>query len=245
MERMIMPLKRRDGRAFDEIRPLSFTRQYLKYPEGAVLVEMGDTKIICTASVEEEVPPFLQGQGQGWVTAEYSLLPRSTQERVNRERVRMAGRTQEIQRLIGRSLRSVVDLKAVGERTIYLDCDVVQADGGTRTASVCGAFVALWDAFQHLKEHEKINRLPLRSFLGAVSAGVVSDHLLLDLDFSEDHQAAVDLNVVMTEEGELVEIQGTAEGCPFGTEQLNEMLSLSRKGIMEIIEQQKTILQEQ
>jgi len=230
---------RSDGRKVDQLRPIKFYRNYLKYPEGSVLVEMGQTRVICTASVVEEVPHFLKEKEQGWITAEYSLLPRSTDVRTGRDRVRSAGRTREIQRLIGRSLRSVVNLNALGPRTIYLDCDVIQADGGTRTASINGAFLALGDAFRWLREREEVNTLPFTNHVAAISAGIVEKRALLDLNFSEDFSASVDLNLVMTEKEELVEIQGTGEDNPFSLKQLEEMLYLSRKGIKEIINLQK------
>ncbi len=228
---------RHDKRENDQIRPLNFTRNYLKHPEGSVLVEAGDTKVICTASVEEDVPGFLKGTGRGWLTAEYALLPRSTDVRVQREGLqgRASGRTYEIQRLIGRSLRSVVNMEALGERTVRMDCDVIQADGGTRTASISGAFVALIDALLYLKKECILEAVPVKDFLGAVSVGMVEGEHLLDLDFKEDSAAFVDLNVVMTESEEFVEIQGTAEGQTFTRKDLDSFLDLARQGIMEII----------
>ena len=225
----------------DQVRPMNFQRNFLKHPEGSVLVTAGDTKVICTASVEEEVPAFLKGTGQGWVTAEYSLLPRSTDVRTQREstRGRASGRTYEIQRLIGRSLRSVVRLSKLGERTIYIDCDVIQADGGTRTASISGSYVALLDALFYLKRKEAIQILPVKDFLGAVSVGIVEGEHLLDLNFQEDYAASVDLNVVMTGSEEFVEIQGTAEGEAFSRQELDSLLALAQKGIKEIIAIQK------
>ncbi len=225
----------------DQIRPMNFQRNFLKHPEGSVLVTAGDTKVICTASVEEEVPGFLKGTGQGWVTAEYALLPRSTDVRTQREstRGRASGRTYEIQRLIGRSLRSVVCLSELGERTIYIDCDVIQADGGTRTASISGSYVALLDALFCLKRKEAIQVLPVKDFLGAVSVGIVEGEHLLDLNFQEDYTASVDLNVVMTGSEEFVEIQGTAEGETFSRQELDSLLALAQKGIKEIIATQK------
>lgn len=235
---------RKNERLNDELRPFKITRNFLKHPEGSVLVETGDTKIICTASVEETVPVFLKGSSRGWVTAEYALLPRSTGNRIKREglRGRASGRTSEIQRLIGRSLRSVICLEDLGERTIWIDCDVIQADGGTRTASVTGSYVALIDALIYLKHEEKISYLPVMDFLAAVSVGIVGRKILLDLDFKEDSEANVDLNVVMTESGEFVEIQGTAEGKTFSRDELDSLLALSHKGIQELIIHQKEAL---
>ncbi len=235
---------RSDGRKNNQLRSVNFTRNYLKFPEGSVLAEMGETTVLCTASVQEGVPSFLEGTGQGWVTAEYSMLPRSTETRTGRDRVRSAGRTQEIQRLIGRSLRSVVDLNSLGKRTIQIDCDVLQADGGTRTASVTGSYLALLDAFFYLKQERKLEILPVNGFLAAVSSGVVNGEVMLDLNFQEDFAASVDLNVVMTDEGELIEIQGTAEGKPFGRDSLDEMLDLSQKGINELILMQKEAIKD-
>ena len=235
---------RKNKREKDQLRPVKITRNYLKHPEGSVLVEAGDTKVICTASVDENVPFFLKGAGQGWVTAEYAMLPRSTDSRTQREglRGRPSGRTYEIQRLIGRSLRSVIQLEDLGERQILIDCDVIQADGGTRTASITGSFIALMDALFHLKKEEKISTLPVRDFLAAISAGIVQGDYLLDLDYKEDSGATVDLNLVMTASGEFVEIQGTAEGKPFTGKELDALLALSQKGIMELIQIQKEIL---
>jgi ribonuclease PH len=225
-----------DGRTSGEIRPVSITRNYLKYPEGSVLIEFGATKVICTATIEERVPPFLRGGGKGWVTAEYAMIPRATQTRVARETARgkVNGRSFEIQRLIGRSLRAVVDLRALGERTVWLDCDVIQADGGTRTAAITGSYIALADALVKLGGNEALGPIPLKDFLAAVSVGIINDHILLDLCFQEDSQAAVDMNVVMTGDGRLVEIQGTAEGEPFSYTQMHQMLALAEKGIREL-----------
>ncbi len=235
---------RKNERMNDQLRPVKITRGYLKHPEGSVLVESGDTKVICTASVEENVPVFLKGSGRGWVTAEYALLPRSTDNRIQREglRGRASGRTFEIQRLIGRSLRSVIQLPDLGERTIWIDCDVIQADGGTRTASITGSFVALIDALLYLKREEKISILPVRDFLAAISVGIKQNECLLDLDFTEDSGATVDLNVVMTKSEEFVEIQGTAEGKTFNRKELDSLLALSLKGITELIHLQKKSL---
>jgi len=233
-------MKRNDGRSAQEIRKIKLTRSYLRYPEGSVLIEMGNTKVICTASVSNFVPHFKKGQGTGWVTAEYAMLPCATQERTSREH-RSRGRTHEIQRLIGRSLRAVCDLKKIGERTIYLDCDVIQADGGTRTASITGAWVALKDAIGYMRRERMIDEDPLLEHLAAVSVGIVDGAPLLDLCYEEDFAAEVDMNVVMTESGNLVEIQGTAEGAPFSKKLLDEMLELSKKGIESLIKKQKAM----
>jgi len=237
-------MERMDGRKPGQLRPVKITAGYIKYAEGSVLIEMGNTKVICNATVEEKVPPFLKGQNKGWVTAEYSMLPRSTPVRNQRESTRgkVSGRTNEIQRMIGRSLRAVIDLEALGERTVTVDCDVIQADGGTRTASITGAFVSLILALQRLVEFGAIPRLPVRDWLAAVSVGKISDQLLLDLCFEEDSQAAVDMNIVMTGRGEFVEIQGTAEGYPFTGEELQHLLALGRQGVRELIEIQKSVL---
>ncbi|MDI3534106.1 MAG: ribonuclease [Thermosediminibacterales bacterium] len=237
-------MERCDKRQFDELRPVKITRNYNKYAEGSVLIETGDTKVIVTATVEEKLPPFLRGQNKGWVTGEYSMLPRATEARNIREvaKGRLSGRTQEIQRLIGRALRSVVDLSALGERTIWLDCDVIQADGGTRTASITGAFVALYDALDHLLKNGQIERFPIKEFLAAVSVGVVNDKPMLDLCFTEDSGAKVDMNVVMTESGKIVEIQGTGEESPFTKQEMLELLNLAEKGIKELIQIQKQVL---
>lgn len=228
---------RLDGRANDQLRPLKITRNFMKYPEGSCLIEMGDTKVICSASVEEKVPPFLKGSGQGWVTAEYGMLPRSCETRTQRDSAtgRVNGRSQEIQRLVGRSIRSVVDLNAFGERTIWLDCDVLQADGGTRTASVTGAFVAFVDACAVLKKDGILKKMPYSDLLSAISVGVVMGEELLDLNYKEDSNAQVDMNVIMTAAGRIVEIQTTAEGAPFTRNRFNNLLDLAQKGITEII----------
>ncbi|WP_231036007.1 ribonuclease PH [Pectinatus sottacetonis] len=234
---------RADGRSDDEMRRVTITRHYLKHPAGSVLVEFGDTKVICTASIQERVPKFLRGTGSGWLSAEYSLLPASTEVRVAREasRGKISGRTQEIQRLIGRSLRSVMDLKALGERSIIIDCDVIQADGGTRTASITGAFLALVDAMETIYDPQKI--FPIKDFLAAVSVGVINeDDVFLDLCYEEDSRAVVDMNVVMTGNGEFVEIQGTGEEHPFSHTQLTQLLAKAEKGIDKLISYQKDIL---
>lgn len=235
-------MSRVDGRQAFDLRQVKITRNYLKHAEGSVLVEFGDTKVICAATLEEKVPPFLKGLGEGWVTAEYSLLPRSTQTRNVREvtKGKATGRTHEIQRLIGRALRSVVDLKALGERTVWIDCDVIQADGGTRTASITGAFVALVDAVNTITPEAQT--FPVRDFLAAVSVGVVADDVLLDLCYAEDCQAIVDLNLVMTGEGGVVEVQGTGEKRPFSRSQLDAMLAAGEQGINELIDRQKEVL---
>jgi len=232
-------------RAQDQMREIRITRNYTKHAEGSVLVEFGDTKVICTASVEERVPGFLRGQGQGWVTAEYGMLPRSTGSRMGREAARgkQGGRTMEIQRLIGRSLRAVIDLKVLGERSIAIDCDVIQADGGTRTASITGGYVALADAINHLIENKLLKKNPLLGQVASVSVGIYKDLPVLDLDYAEDSNAETDMNVVMNDEGHFIEVQGTAEGHAFSQEEMNTMLDYARKGIVELIEHQKEALQ--
>ncbi len=237
---------RADGRADDVVRPTSFVRRFTEFAPGSVLVTMGKTKVLCTATVEERVPPWLRGGGKGWVTAEYSLLPGSTGERVAREAVRgkQSGRTQEIQRLIGRALRAVTDLVAMGEMQVVLDCDVLQADGGTRTASICGAYVALHDAFETLRSQNKLTTNPLGEACAAVSVGVVDAVCLLDLDYSEDVRAEVDMNVVMTSSGRFIEVQGTAEGQPFSKDELGELLSLAEHGIADLLDIQAAALGE-
>lgn len=234
-------MNRDNGRGYDELRPVKFTRNYTKYAQGSVLVEMGDTKVICTATIEDRVPPFLKNTGKGWITAEYSMLPSSTQGRKIREssRGKVEGRTQEIQRLIGRALRSVVDLDSIGERTIWIDCDVIQADGGTRTASITGSFVALIDALNKLKDEGVLNHIPVKSFVSAVSVGIIEGKPMLDLCYTEDSTAKVDMNIVMTDQGEFVEVQGTGEEAPFTKEDLMELLRLGEKGNKELIALQK------
>lgn len=233
---------RADGRKADELRKLRITRNYIKTAEGSVLIEMGDTKVICTATFENSVPPFLKGKGTGWVTAEYAMLPRSSAQRIQRERSKVGGRTHEIQRLIGRSLRSVVDMKALGERSVLIDCDVVQADGGTRTASITGAFVALVDALRHAKKQGLIKAVPVSDHLAAVSVGIVDGKPMLDLCYTEDSTAEVDMNLVMTGKGAIVEVQGTAEGEPFSKAELARLLALGEKGIKTLIAKQKAVL---
>ena len=236
-------MQRVDGRAADVLRPVSMARNYLKFAEGSALIEFGDTRVLCSASVEEKVPPFLKGSGSGWVTAEYSLLPRSTGTRNAREAAKgkLTGRTHEIQRLIGRSLRSVVDMKALGERTIWIDCDVIQADGGTRTASITGAFVALVDALDKMG-FDGACAFPVRDFLAAVSVGILPEGPALDLCYVEDSSAIVDMNLVMTGAGEFVEVQGTGEKAPFSRASLEELLRLGEIGIRQLMQIQKDIL---
>ena len=238
-------LIRPSGRTPDALRTLSFTRAYTKHAEGSVLVAMGDTRVLCTASVLEKVPPHKKGSGEGWVTAEYGMLPRSTHTRTDREAARgkQSGRTQEIQRLIGRSLRAVVDLKKLGERTIHLDCDVLQADGGTRCASICGAYVAVADAVAGLLAAGKLAESPLTDSIAAVSVGVVQGVPVLDLDYAEDSDCDTDMNVVMTGSGGMVEVQGTAEGAPFSRDMLGVLLDLASAGIAQIGDAQRNTLQ--
>ncbi|AFT68470.1 MULTISPECIES: ribonuclease PH [Alloalcanivorax] len=235
---------RPSGRAPDQMREVSFTRHYTKHAEGSVLVAFGDTQVLCTASVEDGVPRFLKGKGQGWITAEYGMLPRATHTRSGREAARgkQGGRTLEIQRLIGRSLRAAVDLRKLGENTVYLDCDVLQADGGTRTASISGACVALVDAFSVLLERKRIKEDPLNGLIASVSVGMYNNEPVLDLDYPEDSNADTDMNVVMTQHGGFVEIQGTAEGVPFTREQSDTLLGLAEKGIQDIVRKQQEAL---
>lgn len=238
---------RPSGREADQLRPLKITRNFTKHAEGSVLIECGDTKVICTATVVNGVPRFLKGKGQGWITAEYGMLPRSTHSRVDREAARgkQNGRTVEIQRLIGRSLRAAVDLKKLGENTITIDCDVIQADGGTRTASISGGFVALADAMQVLLNKKRIKENPIVSQIAAISVGVYKGVPVLDLDYPEDSNAETDMNVIMNDKGGFIEIQGTAEGEAFSDEHMVGMLAVARKGIAEIIELQKAALSEE
>lgn len=235
---------RADKRKPDQLRAVKMTRAFAKYAEGSCLIEMGDTKILCTASVDEKVPPFLMGKGQGWVTAEYGLLPRSTHTRVQREasRGRQDGRTQEIQRLIGRALRSVVDFRLLGERTVWMDCDVFQADGGTRCASITGAYVALSEALAKLQDAGTIKQWPLRDFVAAVSGGIVNGKPLLDLNYEEDSHADVDFNFIMTMSGKIVEIQATAEKRPFTEDEFSQVMQLAKGGIAQLISLQKKVL---
>ncbi|MBC8060369.1 MAG: ribonuclease PH [Clostridiaceae bacterium] len=235
-----------DGRKNDDMRSIKLTRNFTKHAEGSVLIEVGDTKVICTASIEEKVPPFLKGTGEGWITAEYNMLPRSTQTRKIRDiaKLKLDGRTMEIQRLIGRALRSVVDLKCLGERTIWIDCDVIQADGGTRTASITGAFVALVDAVNSVHKKNPFLVYPIRNFVSAISVGILKNEKVLDLCYVEDSAAKVDMNIVMTETGEFVEIQGTGEESPFSRKELDELLFLGEKGIKVSIKAQKDCLED-
>ena len=237
-------LGRIDGRRRDQIRPVKVTRNFTKHAEGSVLIEMGDTKVICTASVEEKVPPFLKGKGTGWVTAEYAMLPRATHDRSPRESVKgkQGGRTLEIQRLVGRALRAVIDTGRLGERTIWIDCDVIQADGGTRTASITGAFIALADAITVLKKKELLKVNPLTDYLAAISIGKVGGQVMVDLAYEEDSHAEVDLNLVMTGAGQYVEVQGTAERTPFNKKDMDEFLDLGWGAIRELVDVQKSLI---
>ncbi len=235
-------MMRNDGRKADELRKIKITRNYIKSAEGSVLIEMGDTRVICTATVENSVPPFLRGKGTGWVTAEYAMLPRSSGQRIQRERSKVGGRTHEIQRLIGRSLRSIVDMQALGERSVLIDCDVIEADGGTRTASITGAYIALVDALRHVKNQRLIEAVPVIDYLAAISVGIVDGKPMLDLCYTEDSSAEVDMNLVMTGRGKIVEVQGTAEGEPFSREELDKLLALGEKGIRALVKIQKEIL---
>lgn len=237
-------MARIDGRMNDALRPVKMTKDYIMHPQGSVLIEMGNTKVICTAMIEEKVPPFLKGSGKGWVTAEYGMLPASTQTRKIRDAAKgkIDGRSQEIQRLIGRALRSIVNLEKLGERTIWIDCDVIQADGGTRTASITGSFVALMLALGKMKESGVIAEIPVTDYVAAVSVGVVGDEPMLDLCYEEDSRAEVDMNLVMTGSGKFIEIQGTGEERPFDQAELTEMLRLGDKGIRELMEMQRAII---
>lgn len=236
-------VQRKDNRASNELRPVKFTRGFTKQAAGSVLVEFGDTKVITTATIEEKVPRFLADSGKGWITAEYSLLPSSTDKRVQRERgVNLSGRTQEIQRLIGRSLRAAVDLTKIGERTITIDADVIQADGGTRTASISGGFVALYDALLKLQQSGAIEEIPVIEPLAAISVGICNGEVMLDVDYSEDSTADADANIVMTESGKILEFQATSEGTPFDREKFLEIVDMAEKGVMDIIRIQKESL---
>lgn len=240
-----MLIRRVDDRLFDELRDIIITRNYLQHAEGSVLIEFGNTHVLCTATVERGVPKFLNDHNQGWLTAEYSMLPRATQKRNRRERDRINHRAIEIQRLIGRALRAIINLEKIKDYTITIDCDVIQADGGTRTASITGAFVALYDAVRYLIEHDRgIKKNPIVEYVAAVSVGIIDQTVVLDLAYAEDSQADVDMNVVMTESGKLIEVQGTAEGHPFTRDQLNQMLDYAKIGIDELIELQKQVLDE-
>lgn len=233
-----------NGRKTDELRPVRIIRKYIKHAEGSVLIQLGETKVICTATLEERVPPFLRNKGQGWITAEYSMLPRATKTRTTRESTqgRVGGRTHEIQRLIGRSLRAVLDLSLIGERTFWIDCDVIQADGGTRTASITGAYVALVDAVEYLRKEISIPRDPIIDSVAAISVGVVNNQICLDLNYEEDSTAEVDCNFVMTGRGRFIEIQGTAEGQPFSKEDFEKMMTLAAQGIDKLTTIQHQVL---
>jgi len=231
---------RHDGRCMNELRPVRIVPHFLKYAGGSALLEMGHTRVICAASYVDEIPPFLRETGEGWLTAEYAMLPMSTETRSPRGRT--TGRTYEIQRIVGRSLRAITDLREIGGRTIYVDCDVIQADGGTRTASITGGFIAVYFLFQRMKEEGLISALPLKDYVAAVSVGLLDGEVLLDLDYSEDSKAEVDLNVVMTGSGKIVEIQGTAEKTPFDEKTLKKMLKMASRGIKALIEVQKSVI---
>jgi ribonuclease PH len=237
---------RADGRAPDELRPVVITPRFMKHAEGSALIEVGDTRVVCTVSIEDRVPPFRKGMGEGWITSEYGMLPRATSSRVQREAARgkPSGRTHEIQRLIGRSLRAVVDMRALGERTLWVDCDVIQADGGTRTASITGGFVALVEALRHLKKQGVFEELPLLDFIAATSVGNVGGQIFLDLNYDEDSRAEVDMNIVKTGRGLFVEIQGTAERTPFSHDQMGELMAMADKGVSDLIAAQKKVLGE-
>lgn len=237
-------LLRQHARSTDALRPVNLIRHFTKHAEGSVLTEFGDTRVICTASISDTVPGFLRGKGQGWLTAEYGMLPRSTHTRMDREaaRGRQTGRTQEIQRLIGRSLRAAFDLNAIGERTLHLDCDVIQADGGTRTAAITGAMVAAYDAFNFLVKHQHLPAIPLKHFVAAISVGVSQGVPLLDLDYEEDSTCDTDMNIVMTDAGHFIEVQGTAEGAAFDRVMMDRLLDLAQNGIADLIAAQKAAL---
>jgi len=235
---------RSDGRKPTQLRPLKITPRYIKSADGSVLIEMGDTKVICTAKLEERVPPFLRNSGKGWITAEYGMLPASSQQRIGREssRGKIGGRTHEIQRLIGRSLRAITDLRSLGERTVWIDCDVIQADGGTRTASITGAYVALIEAARNWREGGVMNVEPIRDSVAAVSIGIVEGKILLDLCYEEDSKADVDMNFVMTGSGKFIEVQGTAESSPFTKKQMERMAEIAQQGIKELLKTQKKVI---
>ena len=235
---------RNDGRRLDEMRKVKIKRGVLKFAEGSCMIEMGNTKVICSASVEDKVPPFLRNTGSGWITAEYGMLPRSCKSRIDREasRGKQSGRTQEIQRLIGRSMRSISELKKLGERTIWIDCDVIQGDGGTRTASITGSFIALADALKKLKNDKIINSIPLEDYVAAISVGIVNGEKCLDLNYEEDSGAEVDMNIIMTGSGKMVEVQGTAEKKPFSEKDLNDLIGLAKGGIEDLISIQKKLI---
>jgi len=235
-------MARKDGRADDQLRKVKISRNYIKYAEGSCLIELGNTRVICTASLEETVPPFLKDTGNGWVTAEYGMLPRSCAIRIKRGKD--SGRTYEIQRLVGRCLRAVTQMRSLGERTIWIDCDVIQADGGTRTASITGSFIALADALNKLKQDGLISNVPLKDFVAATSVGMLKGELILDLAYDEDSMADVDMNIVMTGKGEFIEIQGTSERRPFNQDQMDGLLTLAKKGIVELVDIQRSLLKD-
>ena len=237
-------MKRENGRAKDSLRDVKIAKDYIKYAEGSCLIEMGDTKVIATASVEDGVPPFLKGKGKGWITAEYGMIPRSCKTRAPREATKgkLGGRTHEIQRLIGRSMRTVVDLDAIGERTIWMDCDVIQADGGTRCASITGSFIALALALDNMRKEGIIKKIPISDYVAAVSVGIINGEKMLDLDYGEDSNAEVDMNVVMTGSGRFIEVQGTAEKEPFDKKEMGELIALAEKGIDDLVTIQKKAL---
>lgn len=240
-------MKRENNRLNDELRPVKITRNFIMHPDGAVLIEVGNTKVICTAVVEEKVPPFLKGTGKGWISAEYSMIPGSTKTRKQRDinKLKVDGRSQEIQRLIGRSLRSVVDLDSIGERTIWIDCDVIQADGGTRTASITGSFVAMTEAIYKLYKNKLIEKMPIKSYVSAVSVGLIKGETIIDLDYVEDSGADVDMNIVMTDKGEFIEVQGTGEEATFTHNDLMNLLSFATKGCQELNNIQRSALGEE
>ena len=233
---------RQDGRGWDKIRKVNITRNYIKYAEGSCLIELGNTRVICTASVEESVPPFLKDTATGWVTAEYGMLPRSCAVRIKRGRD--SGRNYEIQRLVGRSLRAVTEMKSLGERTIWIDCDVIQADGGTRTSSITGSFIALVDALNKLRKDKLIPKIPVKDFVAATSAGIINGNLLLDLTYEEDSHADVDMNIVMTGKGDFIEIQGTSERKAFDKQQMDKLLEIASKGIGKLVDIQRDLLKD-
>lgn len=235
-------MTRIDGRGLDKLRKIEIKRNFLKYAEGSCMIEFGNTKVICSASLEETVPPFLRNTGKGWVTAEYGMLPRSCKSRI--QRGKDSGRTYEIQRLVGRSLRTVTNLDALGERTIWIDCDVIQGDGGTRTASITGSFIALVDALSKIKKSGLIEEIPIRDYVAAISVGIVDGQAMLDLNYEEDSKAEVDMNIVMTGKGEFIEVQGTAEKKPFNHAQMNKLLELAKKGISDLNDIQKNLLKD-
>ena len=242
-------MQRPDGRRRDQMRPVTIVRHYLQHPEGSVLIQVGNTEVICTASVEDDKPRFMKNQNirnKGWVTAEYSMLPRSTHDRMQRESTRgqAGGRTQEIQRLIGRSMRAIINLEMLGERTIWIDCDVIQADGGTRTSAITGAFIALWDACKWLKDCGSIKEVPIETNVAAISVGVIGGMLMLDLSYEEDYKADVDMNVVMAGDGRFIELQGTAEESPFSQSELDQMIELGTTGVSELVQLQNRIIDE-